>query len=602
MWSANEDLSSFLPKSFGKGKQTAPARKNESLVVDDSDDLDPLRQFLPTSFGKKEEKKDFSAQFDKTKREDMVESKRQRVGGQENQIQLPTKTSATAESDDDDDDEHDDDASSDDGDVEEGEDNLPITHEIKLKDHHRTVSALTLDPAGARLISGGYDYEVKFWDFAGMNQSFRPFRSIEPCPGNQIHELQYSITGDTFLIVSGSASAKLYNRDGNEVCEYMKGDPYIRDMRHTDGHVAALTGGVWHPSDRQLFATSSQDGSLRVWDVERKRKQKMVIAYKSKERGGRAAATALCYTHNAKLIAGAFQDGTINMWAADGPFVRPSITIADAHQKYTETSSLVFSRDDRTLVSRGGDDTVKLWDIRNVKAPVRTAYNLDSVSPETNVIFSPDERLILTDITGTSVPKGEGYGKLVMLDRETLEVQRSMGVTQASVVRVLWNPRINQIITGSADGIVSVFYSPKYSVRGAKLCVVKEAKRQAIDDFELNRPIITPHALPMFKDDQPRSSKRKREKLRKDPKISHRPEMPVKGPGKGGRVGINEQQSVIASFSKDTMRDEDPREALLKYAELAEKEPMWVSNLYKKTQPKPVFSTEPEEEKSDKKK
>lgn len=28
---------------------------------------------------------------------------------------------------------------------------------------------------------------------------------------------------------------------------------------------------------------------------------------------------------------------------------------------------------------------------------------------------------------GTSVPKGEGYGKLVMLDRETLQVQRSMG-------------------------------------------------------------------------------------------------------------------------------------------------------------------------------
>ena len=31
-------------------------------------------------------------------------------------------------------------------------------------------------------------------------------------------------------------------------------------------------------------------------------------------------------------------------------------------------------------------------------------------------------------------------------------------------------------------------------------------------------------------------------------------EMPVKGPGKGGRVGVNEQQSVIASFSRDTTR------------------------------------------------
>lgn len=134
-----------------------------------------------------------------------------------------------------------------------------------------------------------------------------------------------------------------------------------------------------------------------------------------------------------------------------------------------------------------------------------------------------------------------------------------------------------QIITGSQDGCVRVFYSPDYSDRGAKLCVVKEAKKAAVDDYEINRPVITPHALPMFKDTETRHSKRKKEKMRKDPKASHRPgkpqllrmyictdsmtiyylEMPVKGPGKGGRVGVNEQQMVIKGFSKDTTRGED---------------------------------------------
>ena len=70
-------------------------------------------------------------------------------------------------------------------------------------------------------------------------------------------------------------------------------------------------------------------------------------------------------------------------------------------------------------------NSIAVWDIRNVKSPVRTAYNLDSVNPETNVIFSPDEKLILT---GTSVPKGQGYGKLVMMDRETLEIRRTMSM------------------------------------------------------------------------------------------------------------------------------------------------------------------------------
>jgi len=43
------------------------------------------------------------------------------------------------------------------------------------------VSALSLDPSGARLVTGGYEYDVKFWDFAGMDSSLRSFRTITPC-------------------------------------------------------------------------------------------------------------------------------------------------------------------------------------------------------------------------------------------------------------------------------------------------------------------------------------------------------------------------------------------------------------------------------------
>ena len=43
------------------------------------------------------------------------------------------------------------------------------------------VSALALDPSGARLVTGGYDYDVRFWDFAGMDQALQAFRSLQPC-------------------------------------------------------------------------------------------------------------------------------------------------------------------------------------------------------------------------------------------------------------------------------------------------------------------------------------------------------------------------------------------------------------------------------------
>ncbi len=57
---------------------------------------------------------------------------------------------------------------------------FPITHEIVLKDHTKVVSALALDPSGARIVSGSHDYDCKLWDFGGMDMRCKPFKSWEP--------------------------------------------------------------------------------------------------------------------------------------------------------------------------------------------------------------------------------------------------------------------------------------------------------------------------------------------------------------------------------------------------------------------------------------
>lgn len=57
---------------------------------------------------------------------------------------------------------------------------LPITHELILKDHTKVVSALTLDPSGARILSGSHDYDCKLWDFGGLDWRGKPFKSWEP--------------------------------------------------------------------------------------------------------------------------------------------------------------------------------------------------------------------------------------------------------------------------------------------------------------------------------------------------------------------------------------------------------------------------------------
>ncbi|CAG8644541.1 699_t:CDS:2, partial [Diversispora eburnea] len=129
--------------------------------------LDPLRSMLPTSFGVQKKQSIQLDVFSKTKRIDDNEEKGIKLN-MTNIIEHQKHQKRAKE------------------DEDEDKDTLPISHEIKLNDHTRSVSALALDPAGARLITGGYDYDVKFWDFAGMDSTLRPFRTIKPSGDHQV--------------------------------------------------------------------------------------------------------------------------------------------------------------------------------------------------------------------------------------------------------------------------------------------------------------------------------------------------------------------------------------------------------------------------------
>ena len=97
-----------------------------------------------------------------------------------------------------------------------------------------------------------------------------------------------------------------------------------------------------------------------------------------------------------------------------------------------------------------------------------------------------------------------------------------------------------QIFATSGDksqGGTHILYDPTLSERGALVCVARAPRKKSVDDFEAKPVVHNPHALPLFRD-QP-SRKRQREKELKDPRKSHKPELPMTGPGFGGRVGTS---------------------------------------------------------------
>ncbi|KZC14731.1 PREDICTED: gastrulation defective protein 1 homolog [Dufourea novaeangliae] len=490
--------------------------------------------------------------------------------------------------------ENDSDEDDDESDTEESQlrDKIPCTHEVTMTHGTKAVTAIAADPSGARLASGSIDYDLCFWDFAGMDSTMKSFRTLQPCENHPIKCLQYSMTGDVILVISGSAQAKVLDRDGFEKCETVKGDQYITDMARTKGHTAGLNCGSWHPFTKEEYLTCSQDSTCRIWILYRPRAHKYLIKCRA-QNGVKTIPTTCAYSREGTVVACGCVDGSIQMWDHRKNFVNPSLIQRNAHAQGSEISSLSFSYLGHMLATRSCDDTLKLWDLRSFKSPVFEAKNLYSRYDTTDCMFNPDDSIL---ITGESLNKGQSTGRVLFYDTKTFELINEISVTNSHVIKTLWHPKLNQVFVGCGNGIVKVYYDSKKSLRGAKLCIVKTHLKQKHIEVMSTQQIITPHALPLFRQDRPKSVRKQMEKDRLDPVKSRRPDLPITS-GQGGRVassGGTLSSYVIRNLglSKRIEDDQDPREAILKYAKQAEENPYWIAPAYKKTQPTTIFQTD----------
>jgi len=173
--------------------------------------------------------------------------------------------------------------------------------------------------------------------------------------------------------------------------------------------------------------------------------------------------------------------------------------------------------------------------------------------------LSPDEKYV---VTGSGATVKGGRGKLHFFKRDTLELVQELEMA-TSVVKVYWHSKINQIVVGLANGQMTVLYSPLTSINGAKQVVARGPRRKpTIEDAMqslLAVPVLTPDAQSALADGHEGvlTGKRKREKGKVDPRKLRRPELPIAGPGRGGRVGASATQHVVQNLVRDTTRDED---------------------------------------------
>ncbi|KAF2076212.1 hypothetical protein CYY_002453 [Polysphondylium violaceum] len=501
----------------------------------------------------------------------------------------PPKPSTTKDDDSDSSDDSDSDSDSDLSDTDEEKEeinrwvelakSLPITSEVLIKGHHRPVSTISLDPSGSRLLTGSYDCKVKFWDFNGMDSSLKSFREVEPNEGTQLRSIQFNLAGDMFLAMPYTTQIKLYDRDGFTKGETVSGDRYIQDLNHTKGHISTLTAGCWHPQEKEEFISSSIDGTVRLWDMNTLSKNKSVIKSRN-NKGTRVAVSTCTYDYRGDVITAGGADGSISMWDKRSTLIKPKTTL-EAHQDQSNVTSIQYNRDGIHMISRAMDHTLKVWDLRNTATPLAVWDDLMNDYMETDCIFGSFDRVI---VTGTTAPKG-GFGTIVMYDLASLSKMRQIRVDDnCSVLACAWNPRINQLFFGCSDGTTRVYYDAEKSVKGIKLCVAKAPRVKDPTDFEPERPILTPHSLPLFR----QANAKKEEKRARNSKQTKKPEQPVTMTSTAKGPNLTQHLIKNTDLVNDTSWQQDARESFLAKADL---EPKFFKN-----QPKTILDTSKQED------
>jgi len=472
---------------------------------------------------------------------------------------------------------------------------IPCSHEVLLQGHSKSITAIALDHAGIRIATGSNDYKVRLWDFEGMNKNMNSFRILEPMPVHPIRNLSFNVSSHEILVIASNAQPKIINRDGKEVLECIKGDMYIKDMNQTRGHVSMVYDGCFHPKEKNIFGSCSFDGTIRFWDrnmklinIEQQMTHKQVIKCKD-QKGLKTGVTSMAFSNDGGVTVGSCLDGSLQGFSAKSHYTRPDFVIQNAVNTNIEVTKMLFFEDNHRLCVRALDHTMKIWDIRQYKKPLQVWYNLLNYSPGSKICFSPNQKYI---VTGTSVRKNadEEESSLLFYDSMTFDKMADINMGNCSITDIKWHSILNQLFIGSTDNNVHTLYDPNMSTRGALLCLAKQPKILKFDEMDTRQNIINPHSLPLFKESL--GNKRKKyEKMRQDPLLSRKPELPLQGPGKGGKIGgaSTVTQFIMRSVHEGVDKREDPQKALLKYAEQAEKNPLFVNNAYRATQPKAIF-------------
>lgn len=290
--------------------------------------------------------------------------------------------------------------------MEDEENPFNLSEEV-LKIHDKNINGMRIIPNGHKLVIAGNDHLLRIFDFRKMNKMEKHYTSsISLAEGSVIQCVD--IKKDQVVIGYGH-KCYVYNSDSLRLVKNtIRGDMYLKDCQKTKGHTKTINCCKFHPKNPNIFISGSLDSTVRVWNLEK------MNCYGIDNELVHHQCLKVCnekhYATNHILCTSFNKEGTAIIIGCDNGQIEIRNKISNdynfSHKADTFIKKGLFHKGDITellsstknehlFFSRSIDNTVKKWDMRNLKNPIASIENVPTIMGKSNICFYKNEKYIV---------------------------------------------------------------------------------------------------------------------------------------------------------------------------------------------------------------
>ena len=290
----------------------------------------------------------------------------------------------------------------------------------RFEGHTGAVNAVAFSPDGQTILSGSDDMTMILWDVL-TGEIIHHFEGHE----NSVTDIAFHPDGNTILSVGDDLSLRSWNLETGEQDNYYSYNAHLHSLAVTpDGHTALFN--VQH--------------DLHLWDVGRWQGISRLAGHETGPESDYVI-NDIVIISDGRLALSASDDGSLRLWNLEG-----QMTYRRFETEGMPISAVAVSPDGHNLLTGSTTGDAVLWDVESGEVIRRLKGEGIPICPDC-VAFSPDGSQALVaseDVFGDS-----GATSLVLWDVETgQEIQRFEG--HVTYIRSLaFNPDGQAILSGS---------------------------------------------------------------------------------------------------------------------------------------------------------